>query len=162
LGHQHLGIISGPFGSTHPKILALNHGVSEACENLGLPIEAQHIVYGDLSEHAGRTALEEILARQPAPTAIFAMSDRAALGALYLAHARGLKVPGDLSIIGCSGDPSAAAVDPPLTTIHIPAEEVPALPKTRKSKSSRCASLFAHPRVRQTLKKKFNQGRFVP
>ncbi|HEY3899448.1 MAG TPA: LacI family DNA-binding transcriptional regulator [Chthoniobacter sp.] len=124
LGHQHLGIISGPFGSTHPKILALNHGVSEACENLGLPIEAQHIVYGDLSEHAGRTALEEILARQPAPTAIFAMSDRAALGALYLAHARGLKVPGDLSIIGCSGDPSAAAVDPPLTTIHIPAEEV--------------------------------------
>jgi LacI family transcriptional regulator len=126
LGHQHLGIISGPFGSTHPKILELNHGVSQACEAFGLPIEAQHIVYGDLSEQAGRAALEEILARQPAPTAIFAMSDRAALGALFLARSRGLKVPGDLSIIGCSDDASAATVDPPLTTVHIPAEELAA------------------------------------
>jgi LacI family transcriptional regulator len=124
LGHEHLGIISGPFGSTHPKILELNHGVSVACEKFGLPIESQHIVYGDLSEQAGRTALEEILARQPAPTAIFAMSDRAALGALALAQARGLQVPGDLSIVGCSDDPASQSAHPPLTTVHLPAEEM--------------------------------------
>jgi LacI family transcriptional regulator len=124
LGHQHIGIISGPFGSTHPKHIELNRGVGLAFEKFGLPIEGQHIVYGDLSEHAGRVALEEILARQPAPTAIFAMSDRAALGALFLAHARGLKVPGDLSIVGCSGDSIGAAAEPALTTIHLPAEEL--------------------------------------
>jgi DNA-binding LacI/PurR family transcriptional regulator len=124
LGHQHLGIISGPFGSTHPKILELNRGVSQACEKLGLPIETQQIVYGDLSEHAGRTALEEFLSRKPAPTAIFALSDRAALGALFLSHSRDLKVPGDLSVVGCSDDSAGATVDPPLTTVHVPAEEM--------------------------------------
>jgi LacI family transcriptional regulator len=124
LGHEHLGIISGAFGSTHPKTLELNHGVSVACEKFGLPIESQHIVYGDLSEQAGRVALEEFLARKPAPTAIFAMSDRAALGALSLAQTRGLQVPGELSIVGCSDDPASHAVHPALTTIHLPAEEM--------------------------------------
>jgi LacI family transcriptional regulator len=122
LGHQHLGIISGAFGSSHPKILELNHGVSVACEKLGLPIESQHIVYGDLSEQAGRHALEEFLLRKPAPTAIFVMSDRAAAGALSLAQARGLQVPGDLSIVGCSDDPASQTLLPALTTIHLPAE----------------------------------------
>ncbi len=124
LGHQHLGIISGPFGTTHPKIMELNRGVSLACEELGLPIEGQSIVYGDLSEHSGQAALEEILAHQPAPTAIFAMSDSAALGALTRAHARGIKVPGELSVIGCANDPRALTAYPPLTTVHLPAEEM--------------------------------------
>jgi LacI family transcriptional regulator len=124
LGHEHLGIISGPFGSTHPRILELNHGVGSAFEKFHLPIEAQHIVYGDLSEHAGSTALEDFLTRKPAPTAIFAMSDRAAAGVLAVARDRGLQVPGDLSIVGCSGDAVGTTSHPPLTTIHLPAEEM--------------------------------------
>ncbi len=124
LGHKHLGIVSGSFGTTHPKILELNHGVSLACEEFGLPIEAQSIVYGDLSVHAGETALDEILAHQPTPTAVFAMSDSAALGVLARARARGLKVPGDLSVVGCSDDLSAPHAHPPLTTVHLPAEEM--------------------------------------
>ncbi len=124
LGHQHLGIVSGPFGATHPKTLELNRGVSRACEEFHLPIESQSIVYGDLSVHAGEVALDEILAHQPKPTAVFAMSDSAALGLLARAHAHGLKVPGDLSVIGCSDDPAALFNSPRLTTIHLPAEEM--------------------------------------
>jgi DNA-binding LacI/PurR family transcriptional regulator len=124
LGHQHLGIISGPFGSTHPKILELNRGVSQACERFHLPIEAQHIAYGDLSEAAGQSALDEIFSHQPPPTAVFAMSDGAAIGALTRAQARGLKVPGELSVIGCADDPGASSSFPRLTTVHLPAEEM--------------------------------------
>jgi len=124
LGHRQVGIISGAFGSNEPKIRELNHGVGAACEKLGLPIDAQHLVYGDLSEQAGRSALEEFLARKPVPTAIFAMSDRAALGVLSFAQARGLQVPGDLSVVGCSDDPGSQAAYPPLTTIHLPAERL--------------------------------------
>jgi LacI family transcriptional regulator len=124
LGHKHLGIVSGPFGATNPKILELNHGVSLACEEFGLPIETQSIVYGDLSVHAGEIAFDEIFAHQPSPTAIFAMSDSAAIGVLTRAHARGLRVPGDLSVIGCSDDLSALTTQPPLTTVHLPAEEM--------------------------------------
>jgi LacI family transcriptional regulator len=124
LGHRHFGIVSGPFGATHAKILELNHGVRLACEEFGLPIKAQSIVYGDLTGHAGEAALEEILAREPAATAIFAMSDSAALGVVAHAHARGLSIPGDLSIVGCSDDPGAFTAHPRLTTIHLPAEEM--------------------------------------
>jgi LacI family transcriptional regulator len=124
LGHRQLGIVSGAFGSNQPRILELNHGVGVACEKLGLPIESQHIVYGDLSEQAGRTALDEFLTRKPAPTAVFAMSDRAALGVLSFAQSRGLKVPEDLSIVGCSDDHAGQAAYPALTTIHLPVEQL--------------------------------------
>jgi DNA-binding LacI/PurR family transcriptional regulator len=124
LGHQHLGIVSGPFGATQARILELNRGVSRACQEFGLPIESQRIVYGDLSTHAGEVALEEILVYQPRPTAIFAMTDNAALGVLARAHARGLSVPRDLSIIGCSGDLNGLITSPQLTTVHLPAEEM--------------------------------------
>ena len=124
LGHQHLGIVSGPFGATHPKILELNRGVSRACEEFGLPIESQSIVYGDLSGHAGEVAIDEILAHNPKPTAIFAMSDSAALGALNRARSRGLTVPGDVSIVGCSDDLGTLIASPQLTTVHLPAEEM--------------------------------------
>jgi LacI family transcriptional regulator len=69
-------------------------------------------------------ALDEILAHQPKPTAIFAMSDSAALGLMARAQARGLKIPSDLSVIGCADDASALATVPRLTTIHLPAEEM--------------------------------------
>ncbi len=124
LGHRSIGIISGPFGTRHPKILELNRGVSEACEQHGLPTEGLNIVYGDLSEGSGRTAFDEILAHPSKPTAVFAMSDSAALGALTRAHSRGIKVPEELSLVGCSDDRGALAVHPSLTTIHLPAEEM--------------------------------------
>ncbi len=124
LGHQNIGIISGPFGSTQSKIRELNRGVSIALEKFNLPIVAQHIAYGDLSEQAGRNALVELLEHRPAPTAIFAMSDTAALAALAAAHARGIQVPGQLSVIGCADDLGASTSHPSLTTIHLPAEEM--------------------------------------
>lgn len=124
LGHQHIGIISGPFGTVQPKVLDLNRGVSLACQQLGLPIENQSIVYGDLSEHAGRVALDELLHRSSPPTAIFALSDSAALGAIAQAHSRGLRLPEQLSIVGCSDDAAASAGFPLLTTVHLPAEEM--------------------------------------
>ena len=124
LGHQHLGIVSGPFGTTHPKIMEMNRGVSLACEEFGLPIEMQSIVYGDLSAHAGEAAFEELLARRPPPTAIFAMSDSAALAVLARAHAHGIEIPDELSIVGCSDDLFASSAHPRLTTVHLPAEEM--------------------------------------
>lgn len=123
-GHLHLGIVSGPFGATHPRLLELNHGVGMACEKCGLPIEAQSLAYGDLTEAAGAAALDEILAHQPATTAIFAMSDRAALGVRARAQARGIKIPEQLSLVGCADDAGALLAHPQLTTVHLPAEEM--------------------------------------
>jgi DNA-binding LacI/PurR family transcriptional regulator len=124
LGHQRLGIVSGPFGSTEPKILDFNRGVLLAHEERNLPIEGQNIIQGDLSIRAGHAALDELLSRNPRPTAIFCMSDTAAIGVLFQAQARGIKVPEELSIIGCSDDPNLLWTNPQLTTVHLPAEEM--------------------------------------
>jgi DNA-binding LacI/PurR family transcriptional regulator len=124
LGHRAIGIIAGPFGSTEPKILEMNRGISLAFERLGLSFDAQNIIHGDLSAQAGRSALEQLLQHRPAPTALFAMSDSAALASVAFAQARGISVPGQLSVVGCGDDLCADTAYPSLTTVHLPAEEM--------------------------------------
>lgn len=124
LGHRQIAIVSGPFGATDPQIIDLNHGVRLACDEFGIGLDAQRIVYGDLTEKAGRAAFEELLGRQPEPTAVFCLSDAAAAGVVAAAQARGLKVPGQLSVIGCSDDACAQFTQPALTTLHLPGEEM--------------------------------------
>ncbi len=124
LGHTNIGIVSGPFGSSDPKILDFNRGVRLACDELGLKIDAQHIVYSDLTVEAGRVALDEILARTPQPSAVFCMSDAVALGLIERAQTQGVSVPENLSVIGCGDDFEAQMIHPQLTTIRLPFEEM--------------------------------------
>lgn len=69
-------------------------------------------------------ALEEIFSSPSPPTAILAQSDRIAFIALDWLKARGLSVPGDVSIIGFDGVPESATTNPPLTTIQQPIAEI--------------------------------------
>jgi len=148
LGHQRLGIVSGPFGSTDPKILDFNRGVLLAHEAQHLPIEGQNIIQGDLSIRAGHAAFDELFSRNPRPTAIFCMSDAAAIGVLFQAQARGIKVPAELSIIGCSDDPNFLWTTPQLTTVHLPAEEMAEL---AVAEISRMVGEGAAPEARKTF-----------
>jgi DNA-binding LacI/PurR family transcriptional regulator len=127
LGHRQIGIVSGPFGATDSQLLDLNRGVRLACDELRLPIDARMIIYGDLGEKTGHTAIEEMLSQEPVPTAIFCMSDAAASGVLAAAHAHGVRIPEDLSVVGCGNESRAHFTQPGLTTVHLPAEEIAAL-----------------------------------
>jgi DNA-binding LacI/PurR family transcriptional regulator len=62
--------------------------------------------------------------RAEPPTALFCMSDRIGMLALGWLAARGLDVPGEISVIGFDGVPEAATCDPPLTTIAQPIAEI--------------------------------------
>ncbi len=124
LGHRRIGILSGPFGATEPQTIEMNHGVRLAFEQFDLSMEAQHVIYGDLTFQSGVAAFAALRERQPAPTAVFCMSDAAAVGLIAAAHAAGCKIPGELSIVGCGDDSPAHFTAPALTTVHIPAEEL--------------------------------------
>jgi DNA-binding LacI/PurR family transcriptional regulator len=124
LGHLRIGIVSGPFGATETQIIELHRGIRQACAALGLAIEAQNIIYGDLSYRAGMKAMEEFQTRAQKPTAIFCLSDSAAAGVIGQCHRMGLRVPEDVSVIGCADDFCSHIIVPPLTTIHLPAEEM--------------------------------------
>ena len=70
-----------------------------------------------------RAATRELLALDRPPTAILAMSDVLAVGALQAAAELGVSVPDDLSVVGFDDSPAAALARPPLTTVSQPHEE---------------------------------------
>lgn len=124
LGHRRIAILSGVFGATDARTIELSRGIRTAYDEMRVPIEAQNIVYGDLSARAGASAFSVLRGRPDAPTAIFCMTDEAAAGVLAEAQRAGLHVPRDLSVVGCGNEHFSSWTAPALTTIHIPAEEL--------------------------------------
>jgi DNA-binding LacI/PurR family transcriptional regulator len=99
-------------------------GIRDALEAAGIdwrtvPIE-ERAPHG---RDAGRRAAAALLDRPERPTALLAMSDELAIGALQAAEARGIALPRELSIIGFDDTPLAAETRPPLTTIAQPHRE---------------------------------------
>jgi LacI family transcriptional regulator len=77
------------------------------------------VVRGEFSVPAGRDLTRQLLDREHPPTAIVAGNDNQAFGALQALGERGLRVPGDVSVVGFD-DAVAAWGTPPLTTIRQP------------------------------------------
>ncbi|RKT03802.1 LacI family transcriptional regulator [Streptomyces sp. 3211.6] len=89
------------------------------------PTTELRTVRAGLSVDAARTAMETALA-DPAhrPTAILCDDDVLAAGACKAARRLGLRVPEDLSVTGIDDLGLATAVEPELTTVRLPAEQV--------------------------------------
>jgi DNA-binding LacI/PurR family transcriptional regulator len=81
-----------------------------------------HTVRPNATEPARRATLELLRTTDP-PTAILAMSDILALGALEAAAELGLALPGELSVVGFDDSPAAVHATPPLTSVAQPQEE---------------------------------------
>src|ERR1700751_2695143 len=70
---------------------------------------------------------KDALAKQPRPTAIFAANDLAAIGVLNSVLAAGLKVPGDIAVVGYDDMPFAPSETLSLTTMHQPIDRMATL-----------------------------------
>jgi DNA-binding LacI/PurR family transcriptional regulator len=73
---------------------------------------------------AGYLAMRRVLSESTRPTAIFAAGDQMAIGAYRAIAEAGLKVPGDISVIGFDDIPVAEFASPPLTTVRQPLNEI--------------------------------------
>ncbi|KIC44935.1 substrate-binding domain-containing protein [Tateyamaria sp. ANG-S1] len=67
---------------------------------------------------------ETLFSEQKRPTALICGNDVLACGALYGAHATGLSVPKDISIVGIGDFKGSADIEPPLTTVRLPARRI--------------------------------------
>jgi LacI family transcriptional regulator len=119
LGHTHIGIITGP---AHWRVseerLAGYHAALLAAS---LPLSSRLVQEAeDATIAGGRDAAERLLALSHTPTAILALSDAMAVGALAAARARGMGVPHDLSIVGFDGVETASITTPALTAVEQP------------------------------------------
>jgi DNA-binding LacI/PurR family transcriptional regulator len=100
-------------------------GYADACARFGID-PATIPVYETIgnAEHGAEAGARILLAQSSKrPTAILAMSDRLALGAMRAAEQLGLNVPRDLSIVGFDDIPQAREVGTGLTTIRQPSRE---------------------------------------
>ncbi len=91
----------------------------------GVPGAGVRTVRAALDVRAGREAAERTLALPgPRPTAVVCDDDILAAGACKAARRLGLRVPDDLSVTGFDDLALATAVEPELTTVRLPAEQV--------------------------------------
>ncbi|MFD9498512.1 LacI family DNA-binding transcriptional regulator [Streptomyces sp. NPDC060035] len=91
----------------------------------GVPGAAVRRVTAPLDVRAGREATEAVLAAPgPLPTAIVCDDDILAAGACKAVRRSGLRVPDDISVTGFDDLALATAVEPELTTVQLPAEQV--------------------------------------
>ena len=98
-------------------------GYKDALEEAGLPYHDRLVRFADFDLERGQVAMESLLKSEKF-TAAFIASDNVAMGANRAIREAGLHIPDDISIIGFDDTPWAAYADPPLTTVHIPAEEM--------------------------------------
>jgi DNA-binding LacI/PurR family transcriptional regulator len=127
LGHERVGVLSFVSSLDREGTLALDLTTERLAgyrEGLGpgWDEELVRIARPNAPEPARRAALELLGLDRP-PTAILAMSDILAIGALQAAAEAGVSVPSQLSLVGFDDSPAAAMAVPPLTTVAQPHEE---------------------------------------
>jgi LacI family transcriptional regulator len=125
LGHKRIAMIHGSL--TVHTTRQLCDVYQHFCSEGGLACDESWMVDGRFTEEHGYTAMKQLLDRHGDLTAVFAGNDKMAMGAmLALAHA-GKRVPDDVSVVGCDDIRYTAFVNPALTTVHLPLQEVGAL-----------------------------------
>lgn len=98
-------------------------GYRRAVNARGVRLPDKNIVSGPASVDGGIAAFCKALDTGLHFTAVLAMSDVIAIGAMHAAQARGLDVPGDISLVGFDDIDEAEYQHPPLTTVHQPVRE---------------------------------------
>jgi len=120
LGHRRIGmIVHAPpvFMSARRRL----EGYRSAVEKAGLSYDDALVRHADFSEESGFVQMQNLLDSGAHPSAVFAGNDVVAYGALQAAHQAGLAVPEDISIAGFDDDYMSRFLNPPLTTMVLPA-----------------------------------------
>ena len=89
-----------------------------------LPVGESFVTTGAVTMQDGYDAVQSLLCQNPRPTAIFAFSDFVAFGVMKAIREAGLKVPDDISVVGYDDIQFAACLETPLTTVHVPKEQL--------------------------------------
>jgi DNA-binding LacI/PurR family transcriptional regulator len=124
LGHRRIAIITGP--DKYKTLGDRLAGALIAAAEAGLSRE-ELIVQPSLSSgqpRKGYLEMQALLALPRPPTAVFAVSDKTAFGALAALRDAGWRVPDDLSLVGFDDLLESSQTAPPLTTVHVPKREL--------------------------------------
>ncbi|MFU1913148.1 LacI family DNA-binding transcriptional regulator [Bordetella avium] len=122
-GHTRVGICGGPI-ERNERARGRRNGVLGALREQGLSVPAEWINEQPFSFEGGRQAIREYWSRPERPSVIFFGTDLLAMGALHECRRLGIAVPEQLSIVGFDGIDEDEMMQPELTTVSIPAQEI--------------------------------------
>lgn len=123
LGHRDLAIITTPVRN-NDRVKARRDGLLTALSDRGIRLPARHVLEVPYTIADGRTALRSLMGPGEVITAVPCTTDVLAIGAMQECRALGLRVPRDVSITGFDDLDLSKHMDPPITTVHIPATEL--------------------------------------
>jgi LacI family repressor for deo operon, udp, cdd, tsx, nupC, and nupG len=122
-GHERVGVITAP--RSWPNVYEVYKGYIDALRDTDRRLDPNLVAEVDaFTIETGRAGLAQLLEQPHPPSAVFAAGEVLALGALQEAQARHLKVPGQLALCGYTDSPTATLVQPPLTMVSVPAQEI--------------------------------------
>ncbi len=123
LGHQRIAVLQGP--TKYSSLVDRLRGCLAAIAERGLTVPAAWMPK-PIRGHPlkGYMQMREILAADVLPTAVIAISDKTALGAMEAIREAGLRIPDDISVASIDNTRESAFARPPLTTVHIPKYEI--------------------------------------
>ena len=121
-GYRRIGHIAGPPGVASGE--GRLRGYRTALERAGLSFDPSLVERGPFTLQGGYEAAGRLLNRPDRPEAIFAATDLQAVGVMKAARDLGLRIPGDLALVGGDDIELAEFLTVPLTTFHQPAREI--------------------------------------
>ncbi len=121
LGHHRIAHIAGAQDASTGYLRAKAYrDTLKAAGADQFPDQDALLAPGSFREQGGYNAMAELLALHERPTAVFAVNDLAALGAIHAITSAGLRVPQDISVIGFNDLFHASHMTPSLTTMQVP------------------------------------------
>jgi LacI family transcriptional regulator len=122
LGHRGIAVLSGPedVSTSVDRV----EGYRRALEEAGLPIRADWMHCGRFSQESGYEMARCILTCPQRPTALFAVNNFIAIGAMRALREAGLRVPEDMSVVAFDNHTSDLVIEPFLTVADQPAYEM--------------------------------------
>jgi LacI family transcriptional regulator len=122
LGHRRIGCVIRTGDPT--SSVARVDGYREALVETGIQPDERFIVGSEFGYAAGEAAARELLKFPERPTAVIAHNDIMAIGAMKALVEAGLSVPRDVSVVGFDDIALASYVQPPLTTVFYPKQQM--------------------------------------
>ncbi len=123
LGHSRIGLLGGKMDSSNMARIRFD-GCMRAFQNHQIPFTMEQYSEARFSLEGGYTAMNRLLDRCTDLSAVFAMSDMIAMGAMRAINDRGLKVPEDISLVGFDGLDLVNYLNPVLSTIRQHKEKI--------------------------------------
>ncbi|MBQ8092152.1 MAG: LacI family DNA-binding transcriptional regulator [Clostridia bacterium] len=120
LGHRRIAFIGGDRSARFSNIREAAY--HEEAERLGCVVRPDYVALTGVNAPAGELAINILLGSIPQkehPTAIFAINDLVALGAIAQLHRHNIRIPEDIAIVGCDNTFFAPSLTPSLTTVDL-------------------------------------------